>query len=737
MAEARTAHPEASSSTRSANVRYSLAHRSLAALAVSTALICQPLLTQPLAAQSRDTVPELEELIPDEAIENPEAWVEQALPPEATAQEQLPELEPDSPLADMPLVTVPWPDEIEVPEFEPLEPEEDIEFVEFEEPENVLADGDEVVISDELTLVFPSDMSLFPERDEFLTRFESLSTIEELEDNDNAARLAAQANADEDLLRRLLRIYGYYDAQVIRTVGAITPGEETSAAASRVRFDIIPGPQYAIGAIDLGDLQNAGDDYAMLRETFEVWPGDPVLQDKIEEEQFDLDRALGEGGYPFAEIDAPELLIDHARDEGDLTMPVRPMGKYVFGSVRSNMPEFLSGEHLADIARFEPGELYQRSLELDLRRALQATGLVASTTLTPIEVEPPSGDEPGVVDIGVEMTEAPLRTLRGSLGYGTGEGARLEASWEHRNLFPPEGMLRVRGIVGTQEQLAGVTFRKNNWHGRDRILTIDAFASTIDYTAYDARTLSLVGKYERVSTLLFQKPFNWSMGFEAVATQEREADAEGNFGPRQTFFVGAIPGYAQLDTTNDLLDPKNGFRLALRLSPEISKRNDRDMAYYVRGQVDASYYRSVTEKIVVAGRARFASIPGAQIVDIAPSRRLYAGGGSSVRGYGYREIGPENALGDPTGGRSLAEFSLEARVRTGLLGGAVGVVPFIDAGTVGTGPTPSFDDIKFGAGIGVRYHTGFGPVRVDVAVPLNPGPNDGSFAVYVSLGQAF
>ena len=714
-----------------------MARRRLATFAASTALILQPLLTQPLAAQSRDTVPELEELIPDEALENPEAWVEEAVPPDAAAQADVPELEPDSPLAEMPLVTVPWPDEIEIPEFEPLEPEEDIEFAEFEEPENVLADGDEVVISDELVLVFPSESSLFPERDEFLARFESLSTIEELEDNDNAARLAAQANADEDLLQRLLRIYGYYDAQVIRTVGTIAPGEESSAAESRVRFEIIPGPQYAIGAVDLGNLADAGDDYEMLRNAFEVWPGDPVLQDKIEEEQFDLDRALGESGYPFAEIDAPELLIDHAREEGDLTMPVRPNGKYVFGDVRSNLPEFLSGEHLADIARFEPGELYQRSLELDLRRALQATGLVASTTLTPIEVEPPSGEEPGVVDIGVEMTKAPLRTLRGSLGYGTGEGARLEASWEHRNLFPPEGMLRVRGILGTQEQLAGVTFRKNNWHGRDRILTIDAFASTIDYTAYDARTLSLVGKYERVSTLLFQKPFSWSGGFEAVATQEREADAEGNFGPRQTFFVGALPGYAQIDTTDDLLDPKEGFRASLRLSPEISKRNDRDMAFYLRGQVDASYYQSVSENIVVAGRARFASIPGAQIIDIAPSRRLYAGGGSSVRGYGYREIGPENAAGDPTGGRSLAEFSLEARVRTGLLGGAVGVVPFIDAGTVGAGPTPSFDDIKFGAGIGLRYHTGFGPVRVDVAVPLNPGPNDSSFAVYVSLGQAF
>jgi translocation and assembly module TamA len=99
----------------------------------------------------------------------------------------------------------------------------------------------------------------------------------------------------------------------------------------------------------------------------------------------------------------------------------------------------------------------------------------------------------------------------------------------------------VRGILGTEEQLFGVTFRKNNFGGRDKILTVDAFASTIDYDAYDARTLSLVGTYERVSTLLFQKPFSYSAGLELVATREREIDASGNLGPPETFFIVAVP----------------------------------------------------------------------------------------------------------------------------------------------------------------------------------------------------
>ena len=126
-----------------------------------------------------------------------------------------------------------------------------------------------------------------------------------------------------------------------------------------------------------------------------------------------------------------------------------------------------------------------------------------------------------------------------------------------------------------------------------------------------------------------------------------------------------------------------------------------------------------------------------EIQNIAPSRRLYAGGGGSVRGYGFQQIGPRDTLGEPSGGRALTEFSLEARVKTGLLGGAVSVVPFVDAGAVDTSTTPKFDDLKIGVGIGLRYQTNFGPIRVDLGTPLNPSKGDSRIGVYVSLGQAF
>lgn len=706
----------------------------LAALAASASLI-----SSPLAAQDSSS---LEDLIPDEAVADPEAWARQGVPPEETAAEDAPpEVAPDSPFAELPLIDIPWPEDVQLPQLAPLEPETDIQFADFGEDGPVVAPGTEERISDELVLVFPGDEALFPEREEFISRFNALSTIESLDDDDNPARLAAQARADEALLNRLLRIYGYYDALVFRSVGGIEPGEEVAAEGSdrgqpTVRFEIVPGMQYRFGAVDLGELAAAGPDYPMLRETFEIRTGDPLLQDRIVEERYDLDEALGEGGYPFAAIEEPELLVDHDRIEGDLTMPVTPGGKYRFGTVTSNLPDFLSGRHLADIARFEPGDIYQRSLELDLRRAILATGLVNSVTLTPVETQAPSGNEPGTVDVAVEMTKARLRTIAGSIGYGTGEGFKIEGSWEHRNLFPPEGMLRVRGILGTSEQLAGITFRKNNFGGRDRILTVDAYASTIDYDAFDARTASLIGTFERVSTALFQKVFSYSAGLELVATRERERDEQGNLRPPQTYFIAAVPGFAQLDTSDSLLDPTRGFRLGVRLSPEVSRTNGAE-SFYLRGQVDGTYYRQVGANVVLAARARFGSIAGAPIEAVAPSRRLYAGGGGSVRGYEFKGIGPRNNEGDPVGGRSLTELSLEARVRTGLLGGALGIVPFVDAGTVGADSTPSFDRIKIGAGIGVRYNTGFGPLRLDVGVPINPGPGDPKFGVYVGLGQSF
>ncbi|MGQ3179608.1 MAG: autotransporter assembly complex protein TamA, partial [Blastomonas fulva] len=154
---------------------------------------------------------------------------------------------------------------------------------------------------------------------------------------------------------------------------------------------------------------------------------------------------------------------------------------------------------------------------------------------------------------------------------------------------------------------------------------------------------------------------------------------------------------------------------------------------YVRIQLDGSYYQPVSDRIVMAGRVRLGSTFGADRFDIAPSRRFYAGGGGSVRGFGFQRIGPRDGNDDPIGGNGLAEFSLEARVRFG----DFGVVPFFDAGNVYANSVPDFSGLRYGAGIGVRYYSSFGPLRIDVATPLNRQTGDSRIGVYISLGQAF
>ncbi|HEY8604629.1 autotransporter assembly complex protein TamA [Tsuneonella suprasediminis] len=693
-------------------------------------------------ARPRRTPRTLQDLIPDSAVDDPEAWAQQGAPQDARADADAiagESLAADSPLDDAPQIAIPWPDELELPQLAPLEPDDTIQFADLDEDMQAptLEDGDVRSVAGNLKLAFPKDEAAFPKRGEFTDRFRSLSTIAELNKNgNNLAQLAARAKSDEELLATLLRVYGYYDAQIIRTVEDNSGDSPDADGKAQVRFDIIPGQHYRFGAIDMGDLASAPD-AETLRKAFEIQTGDPMSSDKIVEEQADLDSALGETGYPFAAIRAPSLLIDHDRVEGDLTMPVSPNGKFVFGEVVSKMPDFLSSRHLEDIARFERGDVYQRSLSTDLRRAIVATGLVSSVTITPRAVTQPEGDTPGTVAMDVEMTPAKLRTIAGAIGYGTGEGVLVEASWEHRNLFPPEGMLRVRGIAGTRQQLAGVTFRKNNFKGRDKILTVDAFASTIDTDAYDANTLSLVALLEKSSTLLFQKPFSWGLGFDLTATKERLKLPElGLVIPLDTYFIASVRGRVEFDTSDDLLNPTKGFRIAGQLSPEVSSRNG-VQSFYVRSQIDAAIYKSMGSRVILAARGKVGSIPGAPLDEIAPSRRFYAGGGGSVRGYGYEAIGPRDEFGANTGGRSVVEASFEARIKTGFFGGALQVVPFVDAGSVSQSVTPTFEDIRVGAGIGVRYLTGFGPLRFDVATPLNPEPGDGPVAVYVSLGQAF
>lgn len=561
----------------------------------------------------------------------------------------------------------------------------------------------------------------------FKARFAGLS---ELDDKDskaaNIAQINRRARADHDMLEQMLRTDGYYGGKVDVTIER-PPGSDKIA----VTINATPGERFKYNEVNVTGLETTGGDAPRFREAFDIHVGDPVDADDLKLAQTALATEMVENGYPFSAVGKESVVVDHSNASGQLDQPVEPGGKRNFGAIVSEGTKPFGANHMETIARFDTGDLYKASMVEDLRRALIATGLASSVQVKPVQAE-----NPEQVNIEVAMTPAPPRTISGQLGYGTGEGFRAEIGWEHRNLFPPEGALLLRGVAGTREQLGSIRFRRNNFMQRDRVLTIQALASHLNRDAYDARTVSVSGTLERQSNLIFQKEWTWSIGAELVATDERSFIDTLGTELRRTYMFAAIPGTLYYDSTDDWLDPTNGFRAGIRLSPEYSFKPQQFA--YIRAQLDGSYYYPVNDNIVIAGRARYATMVGSDIGDIAPSRRYYAGGGGSVRGYGYQSIGQTDIDGKPLGGKGLAELSLEARIRLrGILGGNLGVVPFIDAGNVYRNPYPDLSGFQFGAGIGVRYYSLFGPVRVDLATPINRRLGDPWVAVYVSLGQAF
>ena len=616
------------------------------------------------------------------------------------------ELDPSAPLDPLPDLGVEWPDlnapEVEVPKAEapPAETLTD----DAERRYTVVVRGiEEVGAADELRQAFEAQSALHAGRRETV----------------NPAQIERRSRADAELLAELLRSRGYYDAEV-----------EPEVEAGTVALVATPGAQYVFEKVELPGLETAGRETDQLRGAFAVKPGDPVIAEDVLAAGIALQVALGEQGFALAKVGEQQVDINHETRRASLVLPVEPGPLASFGEIRVSGEPAFGADHVRRIARFEPGEKFRRSRVDDLRRALIATGLVASA-----DVAVAAAADGHTVDLDVKLTPAPMRTIAGELGYGTGEGVRAEASWQHRNFFNPEGALTLRGVAGTKEQLVSAQLRRSNFRRRDQVLNLLASVSNTDQDAYQAKTILLSGGIERQSNIIWHKKWTWSLGAELLGTSERGVFDNLLLKETKKFLLAAVPASLMYDGSNDLLDPTRGFRLGGRISPEISAHGG--SFAYGRAQIDASIYQPVSDRTVIAGRVRLASIFGASTSGIAPSRRLYSGGGGSVRGYGYQRLGPRDGDGDPIGGRGLAEVAVEARYRLSAFGGNFGLVPFVDAGTLSDKSWPDFSDWQFGAGLGFRYYSKFGPIRVDVGTPLNPRNGDSRVAVTVSLGQAF
>ncbi|WP_284052641.1 autotransporter assembly complex protein TamA [Stakelama marina] len=541
----------------------------------------------------------------------------------------------------------------------------------------------------------------------------------------NATMVRARAKEDEELAVRLMKSIGYYDGTATSKIEQVT--DQSGKVRAVINAD--PGKQYTLGSITTkGDPTTPA---GLVDKALPLKVGDPIEADRVQGAEANVSLKLPQEGYPFFELGDRDILLDGQSYTGAYTLPYTLGPRSSFGGYRTNGDLAFSAEHVGVLARFDRGELYDVRKVDDLRKALVATGLFSSVSVKPVRTGKKAPDGTEYVDLLVHQNAGPPRTLAAEAGYSTGQGIRLQGSWTHRNLFPPEGALIVKGVAGTLEQGLSTTFRRSNAGRRDRTVTLGISANHNKYDAYEAFTGSLFGRISYDSTPIWQKRFTYGYGFELIGTNEDVYNFDAGERQRKTFGIAALPLTAGFDTSDDLLNPTRGFRIHANVSPEAAVKSG--FRPYSRITLEGTGYYPVSDSLVIAGRAKVGTIAGISRNDLPPSRRYYAGGGGSVRGYAYQSLGPQAPDGKPIGGLSFNEFSLEARYRFGNFG----IVPFVDAGQSYDTVYPRGSDLRFGAGLGGRFYTNFGPLRVDVATPINRRKGDPTVAVYISIGQAF
>jgi translocation and assembly module TamA len=333
-----------------------------------------------------------------------------------------------------------------------------------------------------------------------------------------------------------------------------------------------------------------------------------------------------------------------------------------------------------------------------------------------------SGDE--IRNVQVEIEERDRYTLTSGTSFSTSEGPGLTASLTRRNATRRGDTLTGAMTLATLERAFEVDWRIPDVTAFDRTLVLSADIGREETDAFDKEAISLSGAFEvRASRRL-----TYTLGAASEVTREEDA-----FEQRDQQILSTSLG-VRLDYANDPLDATKGWRIDARGEPGIVI-GDREAQYLsLNGQISAYQPLDREQHFVIATRLRSGFVYGAALSDLPVSRRFFAGGGGSARGFEFQSVGPRDDEGVPTGGRGLMEVSGELRWRRD---GPLGFVAFLDGASVTENEGVSLSDVRYSAGLGVRYDTVMGPLRFDIATPLDPRDGDAPIQLYVSVGQAF
>ena len=553
------------------------------------------------------------------------------------------------------------------------------------------------------------------------------------------AGLERRAQDDLARLQTALRSEGYYAAEVDYRI------EETETART-VTLAVTPGPRYSLTAYDIdyadGAAPTAGAPPRL--EDIGIEPGMAARAPDIVAAERKLVSLLNERGYPFARVAERKSIVRHETRDMVVRLSISTGALARFGALSIAGAQEVEQDFLRALIDWEDGEIYDRRKVDSTRRNLSGTGLFESVGIATGPI--PDGQAPGDqapgdqapddqapgdqlrVPMQLTVVEGKHRTIGASVGYSTDVGPEGEVFWEHRNFLGENEQLRLSATGSFVEQVGAVTLRKPVFLERGQDLLASLTGGNRDTDAFDQLFVESSFAIERG----WQENWRLSAGVAPSVSNLDEVDRDDE---RRLALIG-LPLTAVRDTRDDLLDPTSGLFLDVALTPTFGAGSDQLLFAKAAAGGSAYYGFGPDDRFVLAGRSRIGSIVGERTEAVPADRRFYAGGGGSIRGYEFQRVGPLDEDNEPLGGRSLLELGGEVRVR---LTEEIGAVPFIDGGTVFDSPYPDMDEtLRWAAGLGVRYFTGFGPLRLDVAFPLNPRDDvDDVFQFYVSFGQAF
>lgn len=577
--------------------------------------------------------------------------------------------------------------------------------------------------------------------DEVSAAVESASLLFTLKDEplDAIGALFERARKDEERIKRALQALGYFSASVGITIEGGALGDAgledrlSEAPTDRplaVVITIVRGPLFRIGSVKLESVDAiAPSSLDLLTQKSIGLPANaPARSADITAASASMVGQLREAGYPLATIVERNAYADHATGKLDINYRVSTGAKAQFGSVAVKGNDRVNAPFIAGLAPYDVGDPFKVSSLTDYRHELERLEVFDAITFE----EAKELDQNGRLPITVNVNERPRHLLGVSTSYSTLDGLALGAYWEHRNLFGEAERLRVEaqssrllanGTDDYEYALSGTLTLPAFPDVRDDIV-VKIGASRERPDAFSRDALELKGKLQR----RFDKDLSGTLG--AGFTQAHEEDALG-VRDRTTF---SMPISLLYDSRNNPLEATAGLRASAEVLPLINLSGSSDFATRFLGSISAYARLDSDARTVLAGRLAAGFTLASDVTDLPTDVRFFAGGGGSVRGYPYQHLSPRNSADEITGGRSLVEGSMEVRH---WLWDDIGVAAFADAGGAFRPNFPDFNDVGAGVGLGLRYRTPVGPIRLDAAIPLDPRGSDSSFAVYVALGQAF